>query len=158
MHTCLAIEFRTGLIIHCIMKLRKKANLIIYRFQEKGLEIFLVNPDEDNTKWGLPQGAMDDDKSRTFIEEDRLIELDPVAHDGGDVENAVAVEGDWHEIPSLKSMLTEDAQYLKDKLRNMEKGTYFALKEVVKKVLPHQYEFIKELKDILVDRNSVKDI
>ena len=140
------------------MKLRKTANLIIYRFREKGLENILVNPDEAGEKWDLPQGAVDDDKSRTFIEEDRLIELDPVAQDGGDLENAVAVEGDWHEIPSLKSMLSEDAQYLKDKIKNVEKGTYFALKEVVKKVLPHQYEFIKELKDILVDRNSVKDI
>jgi hypothetical protein len=101
---------------------------------------------------------MDNDKSRTFIEEDRLIELDPVAQDSGDFENAVAVEGDWHEIPSLKSMLSEDAQYLKDKIKSMEKGTYFALKEAVKKVMPHQYEFLKELKDILVDRNSVKDL
>ncbi len=101
---------------------------------------------------------MDDDKSRTYLEEDRLIELDPVAHDSGDLENAVAVEGDWHEIPSLKSMLNEDAQYLKDKLKDMEKGTYFAVKEAVKKVMPHQYKFLKELKDILIDRNSVKDL
>jgi phosphopantetheinyl transferase (holo-ACP synthase) len=55
-------------------------------------------------------------------------------------------------------MLSEDAQYLKDKIKSMEKGTYFALKEAVKKVMPHQYEFLKELKDILVDRNSVKDL
>ena len=101
---------------------------------------------------------MDDDKSRTYLEEDRLIELDPVAHDSGDLENAVAVEGDWHEIPSLKSMLHEDAQYLKDKLKGMEKGTYFAVKEAVKKVMPHQYKVLKELKDILIDRNSVKDL
>ncbi len=71
----------------------------------------------------------------------------------------MAVEGDWHEIPSLKAMLGEDAQYLKDKLRSMEeKGTYFVVKEAFKKVLPHQYKFLKELKDILADRNSVKDI
>lgn len=142
----------------CIMKLRKQANLIIYRFREKGLEIFLVNADEQGNKWEIPQGAMDDHKSRTFIEEDRLIELDPVAQDSGDMENAIAVEGDWHEIPSLKSMLSEDAQYLKTRIKNMEKGTYFALKEAVKKVMPHQYEFLKELKDILIDRNSVKDM
>jgi predicted NUDIX family NTP pyrophosphohydrolase len=140
------------------MKLRNKANLIIYRFREKGLEIFLVNADEQGDNWEIPQGAMDNDKSRTFIEEDRLIELDPVTQDSGDLENAVAVEGDWHEIPSLKSMLSEDAQYLKTKIKNMEKGTYFALKEAVKKVMPHQYDFLKELKDILVDRNSVKDL
>lgn len=142
------------------MSLSKKANLIIYRFREKGLEIFLVNnTDEQGDAWEMPQGEVDGNRSRLLLEEDRLIELDPVAQESGDVENALAVEGDWHEIPSLKAMVQEDAQYLKDKLREMEqKGTFFVLKEAVKKVMPHQYQFLKELKDILVDRNSVKDL
>ena len=68
------------------------------------------------------------------------------------------MEGDWHDIPSLKGMLYEDAVYLKEKVKDMEKGTYFVVKEAFKKVLPHQYEFLKELKDILTDRNSIKDL
>ena len=68
------------------------------------------------------------------------------------------MECDWHEIPSLKSMIYEDAMEMKNKVKEMEKGTFFVVKEAVKKVLPHQYEFLKELKDILTDRNSLKNM
>ncbi len=140
------------------MNLLKKANLIIYRFREKGLEVFLVNSSEDGENWEIPQGEFDGERSRSLCEEELLIELDPVKQDGGGMEEAWAVEGDWHEIPSLKGMLYEDAKQLKGELKEMEKGTFFVVKEAVKKVLPHQYKFLKELKDILIDRNSVKDI
>jgi predicted NUDIX family NTP pyrophosphohydrolase len=141
-----------------VMNLSKKAKLIIYRFREKGLEIFLVNPDESGEQWIIPESEVDGDKSRLLMEEERLIELDPVTPESGNPEEAVAMEGDWHEIPSLKGMLFEDAQALKNKLKEMDQGTFFDVKEAFKKVLPHQYNFLKELKDILVDRNSVKDI
>ena len=55
-------------------------------------------------------------------------------------------------------MVYEDAVHLKEKLKEMEKGTFFVLKEAFKKVLPHQYQFLKELKEILVDRNSTRDM
>jgi len=140
------------------MNLLKKANLIIYRFREKGLEVFLVNSAEEGENWGIPQGEFNDMRSRSLRDEDRLIELDPIKQESGDTEEAWAVEGDWHEIPSLKGMLYEDARQLKDELAEMEKGTFFVLKEAFKKVLPHQYQFLKELKEILVDRNSTRDL
>ncbi|MCP3930900.1 MAG: hypothetical protein GY705_17575 [Bacteroidetes bacterium] len=142
------------------MRLSDKANLIIYRFREKGLEVFLVNSNKEGKEedWKIPQGKLDDNKPRVLLEEDKMIELDPVHQEDGQVEQAYAVEGDWHDIPSLKSMLYEDVMYVKGKVKKMEKGTYFAVKEAFKKVLPHQYEFLKELKDILIDRNSVKDL
>jgi hypothetical protein len=37
-----------------------------------------------------------------------------------------------------------------------EEGNYVAMKEAVKKVLPHQYTILKELKDILMERNITK--
>jgi predicted NUDIX family NTP pyrophosphohydrolase len=140
------------------MDLSKKANLIIYRLREKGLEIFLINSDEQGESWEIPQGTLLDEHSQSLLEAERLIELDPVEEENGRVEQAWAVEGDWHEIPSLKSMLYEDAKYLKGKLKELEKGGFFAVKEALKKVMPHQYQFLKELKDIITDRNSVKDI
>lgn len=139
------------------MKLSNKVNLIIYRFREKGLEVFLVNsPDGDN--WEIPKGPLNHEGPRVLLEEDRLIALDPVHPADGEPEEAFAVEGEWHDIPSLKGMLQEDAVFLKDKLREMEKGAYFAIKEAFKKVMPHQYQFLKELKDILIDRNSLKNL
>ena len=55
-------------------------------------------------------------------------------------------------------MLYEDAIQLKEKLEGMENGAFFVVKEAFKKVLPHQYKFLKELKDVLLDRNSIKDL
>lgn len=140
------------------MSLSKKVNLIIYRFREKGLEVFLVNSSEEDDSWNIPQGNPCEEKPKSLIEEDRLIELDPIEKENGALEDAWAVEGDWHDIPSLKGMVYEDALYLKEKIKEMEKGAYFRIKEAFKKVMPHQYEFLKELKDILTDRNSLKDL
>ena len=136
------------------MSLVKKFKLLIYRFQERGLEIFLVNDPENFENWSIPEG----ERQEVQYDEDRMIELDPVQQEDGATEEAFAVEGDWHDIPSLKAMLFEDALQLKEKVKDAEKGGFFVLKEAVKKVMPHQYEFLKELKDILVDRNSVKDL
>ncbi|PHN07718.1 hypothetical protein [Flavilitoribacter nigricans] len=140
------------------MDLRKKVNLIIYRFRERGLEVFLMNEDQDNENWAFPQGDLQDNSESSTDDMDKMIALDPVKQADGDLEEGWAVEGDWHEIPSLKSMLYEDAMQLKEKIKGMEKGTYVLLKDALKKVLPHQYEMLKELKDILTDRNSVKDM
>ena len=140
------------------MSLSKKANLIIYRFREKGLEVLLVNSDEKGQNWVIPKGQVGEEKREALIDPEQLIELDPVKKENGAMEEAWAVEGDWHDIPSLKSMIYEDARFIKNKIEEMEKGTFFVVKEAFKKVMPHQYKFLKELKDILVDRNSVKDL
>jgi predicted NUDIX family NTP pyrophosphohydrolase len=137
------------------MNLKEKANLIIYRFREKGLEIFLINDEE---QWEIPNGKLPQEAPEELVNEDKLIELDPVIQANGEKEEAWAVEGDWHEIPSLKNMLYEDAMQMKDKLKSLDNGAFFAVKEAVKKVLPHQYEFLKELKDTLIERNSTKDM
>jgi hypothetical protein len=140
------------------MDLRKKVNLIIYRFRERGLEVFLMNDPQDHESWAFPQGDLQEKKEEDPDDMDKMIALDPVQQADGDLEEGWAVEGDWHEIPSLKSMLYEDAMQLREKIKDMEKGTYVLLKDALKKVVPHQYEMLKELKDILTDRNSVKDI
>ncbi|MEM6316745.1 MAG: hypothetical protein AAF960_03695 [Bacteroidota bacterium] len=145
------------------MALLDKANLIIYRIREKGLEVFLVNPSEKDAQkeeWTLPQGKINDPaKAIALLQKDQTFELDPVENVEGEAENAIAVEGDWHDIPSLKSLIKDDANFMKDTLKQMlpdleQRGTYFAIKEAFKKVLPSQYEFLKELKDIVRDKNS----
>ena len=142
-------------IYFTLMNLKEKAKLIIYRFRERGLEIFLV-PDEN--QWTLPEGPLPEQTAQVMMKEDRLIELDPVHKADGETEQAWAVEGDWHDIPSLKAMLYEDAVALKEKLETMEQGSFVAIKEAIKKALPHQYQFLKELKEVLVDRNLTKNI
>ncbi len=139
------------------MDISKKIHLIIYRFREKGLEVFLLNSTDN--QWELPTESKEDLPGRIrFLDEDKLIELDPIAMEGGNKDEAWAIEGDWHEIPSLKAMLYEDAKSLGEKLDDLETGSYVRVKEAFKRVLPQQYKFLKELKDILIDRNSVKDL
>lgn len=145
------------------MSLVDKANLIIYRIREKGLEVFLVNEDKNSEYgWSIPQGRINDQaKAVALLENNQAIPLEPVKNIAGDEENALAVEGDWHDIPSLKSLIKEDAVFMTDTIKEMipnleNKGAYFAVKEAFKKVLPSQYEFLKELKDIIKERNSTK--
>ena len=131
------------------MDFRKKVNLIIYRFKERGLEVFFFNEGEN---FSLPQGDIED--TSQF---DDCIKLDPVEAEGNTNE-AVAVEGDWHEIPSLKAMLYDDAMLLKEKIKSIEQGGFLDIKDALKNALPHQYAFLKELKDVLRDRNSLRDL
>jgi hypothetical protein len=127
------------------MGLRKKARLIIYRFRERGLEVFLTRHSDE---WGLPGGDLQ-------VDNPDLISLEPAA----DREEAVAVEGDWHEIPSLKQMLYEDAGELKEKLKEVESGTFLTVKEALKSSLTAgQVQFLRELVEVVTDRNSVRDI
>jgi len=138
------------------MSLSKKVSLIIYRFRERGLEVFLVNNEEKH--WEIPQGELETEHSESIMSDERTIELDPVKHQDGEEMEALAVEGEWHDIPSLKGMIIKDAAFLKDKFKEMEQGTFITVKDAFKKVLPHQYAFLKELKEVLRDRNSLKNL
>ncbi len=145
------------------MSINKTASFIIYRIREKGLEVFMLNKDADGKQWVLPQSPVAEAKALPLVADEELIELEPVKNEEGAEEQAFAMEGDWHDIPSLKSLILNDVNFMRGQLRQfipeaMEKGTFVALKEAFKKVLPHQYEILKELKDVLTDRNSVKNI
>ncbi|MCB0519074.1 MAG: hypothetical protein R2830_12485 [Saprospiraceae bacterium] len=145
------------------MEIAKTASLIIYRIREKGLEVFLLDKEKEGGNWELPKQDLTRSTAIPLPQNDKMIALDPVQQSNGAMEEGFAVEGDWHDIPSLKSLVMEDVQFMKDQIRQiipdvMEKGTFVAVKEAFKRVLPHQYEMLKELKDIISDRNSVKDM
>jgi hypothetical protein len=137
------------------MDIKEKVRLIIYRFRERGLEILLV-PNDD--QWTFPEAPASSPDNTVLMEDDRLISLDPVHPEEGITEKALAVEGDWHDIPSLKAMLYEDAISIKEKIEELEQGSFVAVKEAIKKVLPHQYQLLKELKEVLLDRNLTKNM
>ena len=138
------------------------ARVIIYRFHEKGLEIFLINNemDCDQDIWKIPQGLTNTLKEEGKFE--NVIDLDSTIDENGHNIRTFAIEGDWHDIPSIRGMLKHDVRLfksiVKENLPGSEKGTYFAVKEAFKKVMPHEYNALKELKDILFDRNSVTNI
>ncbi len=131
--------------------------VIVYRVNAKGLEILLLNNEDlrNSDEWGIPQyGIQGQIEKMIWLEET----LDPK----GKSVKAVAIEGDWHDIPSIRGIIKQDVYLVKSKIKSLfpqlEKGTYFTIKEAFKKVLPEEYKALKELKDIILDRNLSSSI
>lgn len=138
------------------MSVIKDLHVVIYRIRQKGLEVFLVNQDLEGDNWNLPQANAQGNMQPL----DEAIELDPIKKDN-ETHRAIAVEGDWHDIPSLKSLIKKDVKLVAGKVFDeLEKhGTYFAVKDAIKKMLPTpQYAFLKELKEIISEKNSVENL
>ncbi len=138
----------------------KKSNIFIYRVKDSGLEVFMMK--KDGEYWELPAGELEQVKAIALQNNERIIELDATEDNGeGIFEQAYAVEADWHDIPSLKSILHHDLLFMKDTVKKMipdmmERGSFVAVKDAFRKVLPKRYQQLKELKDILTDRNLTK--
>ncbi len=132
------------------------ARLVIYRINRKGLEVFLLKSKaEGDEKWSIPEGILKYKKNQ------ELIELEPFEDENGKMQQIIAMEADWHEIPSVRAIIKEDVHIIKTTIKEnlpLEQGTYVVAKEAFKKVLPNEYKALKELKDILFDRNSTKYI
>lgn len=135
--------------------------VVVYRFHEKGLEIFLMNSDIENDPdiWRLPEGSVSKEE---FLKQCESISLDPVVDRKGNRIHTMAIEGEWHDMPSLRGMLKHDVKLMKSTIKevvpSVEKGGFFGFKEAVKKLMPEEYAALKELKDVLVDRNTTKYI
>lgn len=139
------------------MSLLNIVRVIVYRFHEKGLEVFLLDDDlKNNTEiWKLPKSKIQElQLPSEFIEINDPDGINVSTH------RTIAIEADWHEMPSIRGLLKNDArivkELVKETLPGAEKGAYVAIKEVMKKSLPSQYKMLKELKDILVDRNLLR--
>lgn len=138
------------------------ARVVIYRINQKGLEIFLVRGEEGQDKsWQIPQGNLQIHQNNDINTDERMIHLDPIAN-GDEMLKGLAIECDWHEIPSVRAMIKQDVRIVKNQIKQripeLEQGTFFAVKEAFKKVLPHEYAMLKELKDVISDRNQAKYI
>lgn len=140
------------------MKILDKARIIVYRMHEKGIEIFMVNTglaaDEDAWRFPLAKTELPEHKE--------LIELDPVKNEAGQTCNAVAMEGDWHDIPSIRNIIKHDVHNITHKIKEvgseLEQGKFVILKDAFKRVLPEEYQMLKELKDVLIEKNVVTNM
>ncbi len=141
---------------------QEQVDVIIYRMRETGLEVFLVHQ-EPGTDTQLQ--APDTLDGHSF-DMSNCIELEPVTHSNGESRKAIAIEADWHEIPSLRALMYEDYRVAKEKAKmriknlipEMEKGAFVTVKEAFKRIMPEQYAYLKELKDVLMDKESTKYI
>jgi len=140
------------------MNVLDSARLVIYRCHEKGLEVLLIKPNlkEDSSVWRIPSGYFDATKLDG-------IQLDETKNENGDYVKTIAIEADWHEIPSVRGIIKHDIKRLKSKVKNIVSPTldncnYVSVKEALKEVLPNEYQALKELKDIIIDRNLMKSV
>lgn len=147
------------------MSAHKQVDVLIYRVRETGLEVFLIHPEAGAEGLAALSAPSTSEYTPDQLSS-RFIELEPVVDANGDARNAIAIEADWHEIPSLRALIYEDYRVAKEKAKlhlknfvpNLDKGAYVAVKEAFKRVMPEQYAFLKELKDIIADKNQTKYI
>ncbi len=143
------------------MSVFDQARVIIYRVNKKGLEIFLELDDSEKTpKYKVPQTLLKYPSSPDF--QDNMIELDPIQKQDGSLQQVCAVEADWHEIPSVKAIIKQDIRIVKSAVKNsipnLDKCGYVGIKDIFKKALPSEYAALKELKDVLLEKNQSKYI
>lgn len=135
--------------------------VVVYRFHEKGLEFFLVNSGLEEENWRIPFAEIAKYPEGTVEISDQFIALE--SNDGSSSVTC-AIEGDWHDIPSIRKLIKEDFKLMHSKIDKyvipdmLEKGTFVAIKEAVKKVMPNEYKIIHDLKDIILHRNMIKNI
>jgi len=137
--------------------------VIVYRFHEKGLEIFLVKSGLEEENWRIPFTNIAKYEEDAVQIGNRFISLETDIQPDGTSSITYAIEGDWHDIPSIRKLIKEDVKLMSSKIdmldkMALEKGTFFAIKEAVKKVMPNEYKALHELKDILFHRNIVKNM
>jgi hypothetical protein len=110
------------------------ARVVIYRFHEKGLEIFLIQNDmeKDPDVWKIPEGAL-----IALQKSLKTIDLEEVVLEDGRMVKTLAIEGDWHDIPSIRGMLKHDVKLVKsivkENLPGLRKVVFLLLKKHSKK-------------------------
>ncbi len=138
------------------MRVLDQIRLVVYRCHETGLEIFLVNTDFDDT-WRIPF-----EKIAKYNDEELqklVIDLGTIEDENGKMVQTYAIEGDYHDIPSIRKLAKGDFDLVTSKVKYiMDKGAFFAIKETFKKVLPNEYNALHELKEILSARNLLSNI
>jgi len=117
------------------------ARVVVYRFHEKGLEFFLVNPDldQDPDAWKIPDGEMHGDISQ--FTSDRIT-LDHSNSDAQPAVRTIAIEGDWHDIPSIRGIIKHDVERVKRKIKEVVLiFLLMLLPFIIKRTISHSLDF-----------------
>lgn len=141
------------------MTVRNTIRLIVYRIHEKGLEVLLTQPSEREGYWALYNAQISGHLKGEHPENTAFIELDASSEFGA---QALAIEADWHDLPKVRNLIKNDLTFVTEaiasKIPDLENSAYVVVKEAFKKLMPQEYELIKELKDVILDRNAVRNI
>jgi hypothetical protein len=98
------------------MPVNEQHDIIIYRVRDQGLEVYLVNPSSEHA--GSDNSAMPSvGLSDQLMAATGGIELESFTCKDGCERKAIAIEADWHEIPSLRALMYEDYRVAKEKAK-----------------------------------------
>jgi|GEM_PF-444094 len=151
------------------MTIQTETGVLVYRFKENRLEVFLVPNNANQVEgkqegWFIPKSALriENDEIRIAVPlDDAAIQLEPIQLENGDIENVFAVEGELggsNELQGFRDIQFKSIAGKSYFFPNVKSGTFFDVKEALKKVLPGQYEMLKELHEVLAARNLLKYI
>lgn len=146
--------------------LKKSAGILLYRFRNKVLEVFIVHPGgpfwakKDLGCWSIPKGEFTDEEDpleaakREFKEEvgsdiaGDFIVLNPIQLKNGKTIYIWAVEGNV-DSDTVKSNLIEidwpPKSSKKLEIPEVDKGGWFSIAEAKQKLITAQFPFIEEL-------------
>jgi predicted NUDIX family NTP pyrophosphohydrolase len=148
---------------------KKSAGILLYRFKNNFLEVYLVHPggplykNKDEGVWTIPKGEFTDEDpldaaKREFTEEtgfqppENFIELTPIKQKSGKLVFTWAAKGDV-EAEKTKSNLFEmewpPKSGKKQKFPEVDRANWFSIDEAKKKIMPAQVVLIDELSAIL---------
>jgi predicted NUDIX family NTP pyrophosphohydrolase len=146
------------------------AGLLMYRFRDRALEVFLVHPGgpfwgkKDAGAWSIPKGLLDQDEDpltaaqREFEEETsfkisgRFIPLTPVKLKSGKVVQTWAVQGDCNPSEARSntfSMEWPPGSGKEKEFPEIDRAAWFEIKEAKKRINPGQVGLLEELPHVL---------
>ena len=151
---------------------KESAGIVLYRYHDSTLEIFLVHPggpfwkNKDSGAWSIPKGEFDKREDslraarREFHEETgcsvdgSFIALTPVRQAGGKMVHAWAVEGDCEAESIRSNSFTIEwpprSGQRKD-FSEVDRAGWFSLELAREKILKGQLMLLDELQRILKD-------
>jgi predicted NUDIX family NTP pyrophosphohydrolase len=148
------------------MAKKQSAGILLYRFRDSEVGIFLVHPGgpfwakKDAGAWSIPKGEFADDENplatakREFAEETGcvidgdFIELTPVKQPGGKRVYAWAVEGDCQAESIKSNLFTMEWPPRSGKRKEfpeVDRAAWFDLKTAKEKILKGQVALLEDL-------------
>jgi len=149
---------------------KTSAGILLYRFREKKLEVFLVHPGgpfwtkKDLGAWSIPKGQFEADEDplqaarREFQEETgqtvtgEFRELSPVIQSGGKIVQAWAAEGNCDEKNIHSNTFSIEWPPGSGKLKEfpeIDRAGWFDILTAREKILKGQLQLVEELVSIL---------
>jgi predicted NUDIX family NTP pyrophosphohydrolase len=146
--------------------MRKSAGILLYRFHQQKLEVFLVHPGgpfwkgKETGAWSIPKGEFTEEEEplqaaiREFKEETgseingNFIELQPIKQKAGKMVYCWAVEGDIDAGAISSNTYKQEWPYKSGKWQTfpeVDKAAWFSIEEAKEKINAAQAAFIDEL-------------